>query len=311
MLIAHISDPHLTADGAPVYGLVDADTALARVVDAVNALSPCPDVALVTGDLTHDRDVGAARRAAAALAVLRMPVFVAMGNHDDRAAIRAAFGPYPGDSSAAWMAYAVDAFPLRLLALDAATDAPFRALLPPAELDWLAARLAEAPARPTLVFLHHPSFDTGIDWLDSMGIAAGRRKMGEFAARPRRCRGHSVRPPASPDARHPPGMSCIGGMRRWGPWAPNCGFWMGMPRTGCPPAPIPRLKTIFRKNGVIRGRPLVVGGFSGHIPRRERGVVSGRGGFLALGSGVKWITRSNRETTNRCVLPLAPRLRQP
>ena len=180
MLIAHISDPHLTADGAPVHGLVDADTALARVVDAVNALSPCPDVALVTGDLTHDRDVGAARRAAAALAVLRMPVFVAIGNHDDRAAIRAAFGPYPGDSSAAWMAYAVDAFSLRLLALDAATDDPFRALLPPAELDWLAARLAEAPARPTLVFLHHPSFDTGIDWLDSMGIAAGRRKMGEL-----------------------------------------------------------------------------------------------------------------------------------
>ena len=30
---------------------------------------------------------------------------------------------------------------------------------------WLAARLDEAPERPTLIALHHPPIDTGIDWL--------------------------------------------------------------------------------------------------------------------------------------------------
>ncbi len=176
MLIAHISDPHLTADGAPLHGLVDADAALARVIAAVNALNPPPDAVLATGDLTHDRDAGAARRAAAMLAGLRAPVFATVGNHDDREALRAAFGAAPGGGTP-WT-YAVEDFPLRLLALDAAVNDPFRAALSPAALDWLAARLTESPERPTLVFLHHPPFDTGIDWLDQMGIAAGRDELG-------------------------------------------------------------------------------------------------------------------------------------
>jgi len=38
--------------------------------------------------------------------------------------------------------------------------------LGPARLAWLDARLAEAPARPTLVFMHHPPFKTGIERMD-------------------------------------------------------------------------------------------------------------------------------------------------
>ncbi len=183
MLIAHVSDPHLTADGAPMHGVVDTDTALARVVADINALDPLPGVALVTGDLTHDGDAAAAARAAAMLSALRMPWFAVPGNHDRRDAVRAACGPYPGDAAAAWMAYAVDGFPLRLLALDATTGDPFRAAMPPAQLAWLADRLAEAPERPVLAFLHHPPFDTGIGWLDEMGIAEGRHELGVLLRR--------------------------------------------------------------------------------------------------------------------------------
>jgi 3',5'-cyclic AMP phosphodiesterase CpdA len=36
---------------------------------------------------------------------------------------------------------------------------------------WLDARLAEAPGRPTVVFMHHPPFATGIAGMDRYGLA--------------------------------------------------------------------------------------------------------------------------------------------
>jgi len=182
MRIAQISDPHVSADGAPVHGLVDTDAALARVVAEVNALEPQPDLVVVTGDLAHDGDAGATVRARAALAALRAPVRVCAGNHDCREAVRAVFGPFPGDAGEAGVVYAEENHPLRLIALDACTGDPLRAILPEAQVAWLARRLAEAPGRPTLIVLHHPPFDTGIGWLDSMGIASGRHEMGALIA---------------------------------------------------------------------------------------------------------------------------------
>src|SRR5262249_46714211 len=38
-------------------------------------------------------------------------------------------------------------------------------------LGWLAARLAEQPERPTLLFMHHPPIATGIEHMDAMGLA--------------------------------------------------------------------------------------------------------------------------------------------
>lgn len=178
MLIAQIADLHVSADGAPVHDLVDTDAATLRVVAAINALDPQPDVILATGDLTHAGEPKAAARARALLAELSAPVFVSTGNHDCRNALRAAFGRHPSDADDAWMAYTVEDFPVRLICLDAATDDPFVGAMPGAQAAWLAARLAEAPERPTALFLHHPPFRTGISWLDDIGIGSGRAELG-------------------------------------------------------------------------------------------------------------------------------------
>src|SRR5690606_33970956 len=37
-------------------------------------------------------------------------------------------------------------------------------------LAWLEARLAEAPERPTLVFMHHPPFRSGLQGMDAHGL---------------------------------------------------------------------------------------------------------------------------------------------
>lgn len=183
MVIVQISDMHMMADGAWVHGIVDTTDAVRRIVDAVNALEPPPDVVLVTGDVTHDGDLPAADCAYAALARLRAPAWVIAGNHDDRDVLRAAFGRYSGDLTEAWLAYAVEDFGLRLLALDVSTDDPYRGEIAAAQIDWLAARLAEAPERPTLLLMHQPPFDTGVDWLDGMWLAAGRHEFGAVLRR--------------------------------------------------------------------------------------------------------------------------------
>ncbi|MBN2753220.1 MAG: phosphodiesterase [Rhodospirillaceae bacterium] len=182
MIVAQISDPHLTADGAPVHGVVDADEALRRTIAAVNALVPQPDVVLVTGDLTHDGALQATHRVRCLLMGLHAPVQVVGGNHDLRNSVRAVFGPFPEVDGAGGIVYAVEDYAVRLLALDASTDDPFRSTLPESQVVWLAARLAEAPTRPTILFLHHPPFDTGIAWLDEMGIAEGRHEIGALIA---------------------------------------------------------------------------------------------------------------------------------
>lgn len=177
MLIAHIADLHVSDDGLPVHDLVDTDAATRAVVDALKALDPAPDVIIAAGDLTHDGDGVAAKRASKLLEGLPAPVLVCTGNHDRRDSLRAAFGRHAGDATDAWMAYTVEDFPVRLIALDAATDDPFVGAMPEAEADWLAARLAEQPDRPTILFLHHPPFETGIDWMDAIGITIGREAL--------------------------------------------------------------------------------------------------------------------------------------
>src|SRR3546814_6275467 len=63
-----------------------------------------------------------------------------------------------------------DAGPVRSVALDCTIPRAGSGELCAVRLDWLTARLAEAPARPTIVALHHPPFPTGIPESDRGGL---------------------------------------------------------------------------------------------------------------------------------------------
>ena len=51
MLIAQITDTHITKPGKLLMGLVDTASALERAVSSLNQLDPSPDVTVLTGDL--------------------------------------------------------------------------------------------------------------------------------------------------------------------------------------------------------------------------------------------------------------------
>jgi 3',5'-cyclic AMP phosphodiesterase CpdA len=183
MLIAQISDTHIKPEGRLAYRRVDTALLLARAVAHVRALDPRPDVVLVTGDLV---DAGLEEeyvRLRRLLAPLPMPVYVIPGNHDAREPLRRVFGEdgyFPRDGE--FLQYVVERHPVRLIALDTLVPGQGGGRLGAERLGWLDARLREGPSRPTLVFMHHPPFKTGIAGMDRQWLEDGEA-LGEVIRR--------------------------------------------------------------------------------------------------------------------------------
>ncbi|NJO36407.1 MAG: phosphodiesterase [Rhizobiales bacterium] len=166
MLIVQISDLHYLRKGVLSFGKVDTHGHMERAIDAIKALTPSPDVVLITGDLTNDGDLRTYQVLAEMLGELRLPICPIPGNHDDRQLIRAVFPEVQALSADGPLRYAIEDFPVRIVALDSSVDSKPYGRLGEHQLAWLAATLEAEPQRPTLVMLHHPPFRTGIGHMD-------------------------------------------------------------------------------------------------------------------------------------------------
>ncbi|MDC0718286.1 phosphodiesterase [Nannocystis bainbridge] len=170
MLIAQISDTHIGAPGRD--DLLRTSWHLARAVAHLNRRERRPDLVVITGDLVDHGEVGEYEHLRELLAPLRMPVFLLPGNHDDRHNLRRAFADHAYlQREGPYLNYVVDDWPVRLVALDTLVPGQPGGRLCDGQLAWLADRLAEAPARPTVIAMHHPPFSSGVAVLDAFGLA--------------------------------------------------------------------------------------------------------------------------------------------
>lgn len=168
MLIAQISDFHLTAPGTLFQGDIDTEK-LARVaITAMLQLTPRPDVVLLSGDITEHGDAAAYGLSRAILNALPMPVYVIPGNHDDRGALRAAFADHEYLPQAGPLHFAANMGQLRLIGLDCTVPGDHHGALDRAGLDWLDKELAKAPDRPTFIMTHHHPFASGMAYMDDI-----------------------------------------------------------------------------------------------------------------------------------------------
>ncbi len=168
MIIAQISDLHLRTDGRLLKGKVDTVAALNATIEHLNGLSPRPDLVLATGDLVnkaHKQDYEFMRRE---FDRLEMPVYVIPGNHDDRDMMRHNFADqgYLSEDNP-FLHYVLEDYPLRLIGLDTKRDDHDGGEMCAERLDWLDRTLSAAPDRPTLIFMHHPPFISGIGFMDN------------------------------------------------------------------------------------------------------------------------------------------------
>ncbi|MGY6129154.1 phosphodiesterase (plasmid) [Paraburkholderia strydomiana] len=171
MLLAQISDLHIKRPGGLAYRRVDTAAYLARCVASLNALVPRPDAVIITGDLVDQGDPQQYEHLKTLLAPLELPYFLLVGNHDDRAALRAAF-PDRAElhSGGEFVQYAFDVGALRVIALDSLEPGQSAGTLCDARLAWLETQLDAASGKPTIVALHHPPFACGIGHMDELRL---------------------------------------------------------------------------------------------------------------------------------------------
>lgn len=161
MLIAQVTDLHLgfEPDNPAEFNRRRLD----QVLDALAGLDRRPDLLFATGDLVDRGDVDSYQRLRSALDGCPFPIHLCMGNHDERASFRAVFPDVPDADG--FVQYVVDAGPVRCIVIDTLEEGRHGGAFCEVRAAWLRDRLAEAPGRPTLIVMHHPPFETGIDWM--------------------------------------------------------------------------------------------------------------------------------------------------
>lgn len=171
--ILHLSDTHLFGDASLHYGRVDTTAALHRTLDGFSEIRDL-DLVVGSGDLSDDGSAASYTALAAALepwaAARGARVVYAMGNHDQWAGFRQAFGDGHGAAGLAGAAGSAGAAadslgpidgvsqlgPWRIVTLDSSVPGFGYGELETGQLDWLGTVLATPAEAGTILVMHHP-----------------------------------------------------------------------------------------------------------------------------------------------------------
>ena len=176
-MIAQVTDLHIGFDRENVHELNV--RRLNMVIDQLNAMRQRPSLLLVTGDLVETGDdIDAYRHMVALIARWEGPVIWAIGNHDGREAFRSVLPDVPTDEHG-FIQYEIDHGGLRWIVLDTLDEGRHGGMICERRAAWLEQRLGERTGDPTVIVLHHPPVDTGIDWMSALDCEAWVQRLDE------------------------------------------------------------------------------------------------------------------------------------
>jgi 3',5'-cyclic-AMP phosphodiesterase len=171
-VVAHVSDTHLLAAGAPLGGVADTVTALERTTAQLARLGGTLDAIVVTGDVTDLGEPDAYYRTRSALEPLAgatgAELIWVMGNHDERAAFRSELLDEPATDQP--VHHVVQVGGLRIIALDTSVPGYHHGALDAASLAWLDAVLADPAPEGTLIAMHHAPIATPLSLMDVLEL---------------------------------------------------------------------------------------------------------------------------------------------
>jgi len=176
--LLQLTDSHLYADpSASLLGIATAES-LRAVVELARREQPRIDLLLATGDLSQDGSSASYRAFLQACAPLAAPACWIPGNHDDAAAM------VEVGAAAGCLREVVELGAWRVLLLDCQVPGAVFGHLGAPRLEWLAARLDEAPQQHHLICLHHQPAPVGSRWMDGIGLRDGEALLALLAERP-------------------------------------------------------------------------------------------------------------------------------
>jgi len=163
-VLVHISDTHLL-DGRRLFGSIDSDTPLRRLLERLVASGQQVDALVFTGDLADRAESGAYLRLRELVEPFALqlgaPVVWVMGNHDEREPFSEVL--FGGPATAEPQDRVCDLDGLRVIALDTSVPGYHHGELTPAQLEWLGNELASPAPKGTILALHHPPIPTPIE----------------------------------------------------------------------------------------------------------------------------------------------------
>jgi 3',5'-cyclic AMP phosphodiesterase CpdA len=164
----HLTDPHLLAAGRALHG-TDPTWRLCRAVASINAEHGDAAFVVITGDLADRGEPAAYAALAECLAPLRMPVHLAVGNHDDRAALCTALAGTPMTTEG-FVQHAFDAGGMRHIVLDSLEPGVGWGVFCDKRAAWLSNELAHSTPRPVMLYIHHPPCAVGMAAMDRISL---------------------------------------------------------------------------------------------------------------------------------------------
>lgn len=163
--LLHISDTHLLGGDRKLYGSVDSAAHLRQLFEELEASDGRPEAIVFTGDLADKGEPEAydllRRIVEPAAERLGAQVIWAMGNHDNRAALRSELLGEPPSMRPVDRVYDVNG--LRVITLDTSVPGAHHGEVTSDQLDWLAAELSFDAPHGTVLAMHHPPVPTVLD----------------------------------------------------------------------------------------------------------------------------------------------------
>lgn len=160
MLIAQISDTHITLSDGDVPEFAERIKALEAFVAHIKARDEKPDVVLHTGDVTHGGLAPYYQVVHDAMRDLAIPTYFALGNRDLGENLVAGLADLGAAQLAeGFLIYSIDKFPVRLVAMDTQHREHNKGTACSVRLRILDELLGQQPDVPTALFMHHPPFE--------------------------------------------------------------------------------------------------------------------------------------------------------
>lgn len=171
MKIIHISDLHLTIPGEEMGGL-DPHARLSQALAHVATHHPDAARIIITGDLAHWGEKAAYAALQRALADLRIPVRLLIGNHDNRTTFLSVFKDHPTDR-AGFVNHAETLDGHRFIYLDSVGERTHAGHFCEARRAWLQNELSNCDR--ARLFLHHNPMLLGLPASDQIALVESDR----------------------------------------------------------------------------------------------------------------------------------------